>query len=481
MEDVEDNFTNLIKKIQVLMSPTSPKRISEEEEEDTAKQPLDPPSTPVMLQSKKQQQSGTPSRSSSLLLVAGLLLSSSTPPISITSSRSYSKISSRGMSPVRTSRKLEFELSGSEQASATQNDDLDVSDEEIEEMEEWEKKNEDLSSDDLKSWIERLRSLSEEEEEEAETVQKLVREADSIFSDDTSMSSTSGVYLIEDRRGKVGVYKPSCLEHIKHKGKNPLRNGLKSGDGALREVAAYALDSSSGRNRAGVPPTVLYKSGSLQKFVLHDCDAEDVGTALFDVENVHRIGILDLRIFNLDRHGGNMLFDSQSNRLVPIDHGLSFPPLNCLSEAEFGWMHWRQAKESFSGRTLAYLKDLDLSRDVAVLREIGLPESSVATMLVSTSVLRHCALKLGMTLFEIASCFVRRKELEIPSILENVVNKTIKENDELKITSVNFAEKVVENIDLEIRRIRKERFIEAFKKGINTTEIWKKMGPAVTP
>ena len=49
--------------------------------------------------------------------------------------------------------------------------------------------------------------------------------------------------------------------------------------------------------------------GSLQKFVPNAESCEDYGPNLFSTEDVHRIGILDLRILNCDRHTGNLLFD----------------------------------------------------------------------------------------------------------------------------------------------------------------------------
>jgi len=101
------------------------------------------------------------------------------------------------------------------------------------------------------------------------------------------------------------------------------------GEAGLREVAASLLDH-GGFSR--VPVTALAhvqhpifhveaglggrptswrgaptKLVSLQEFVEHDSDAGDCGASGFPVEEVHRIGILDIRIFNTDRHSGNIL------------------------------------------------------------------------------------------------------------------------------------------------------------------------------
>lgn len=69
--------------------------------------------------------------------------------------------------------------------------------------------------------------------------------------------------------------------------------------------------------------------GSLQKFVESYSNCEDMGPAAFPVEEVHKITVLDMRLANADRHGGNILVykqgDQSSIRLIPIDHGYCLP------------------------------------------------------------------------------------------------------------------------------------------------------------
>jgi len=117
------------------------------------------------------------------------------------------------------------------------------------------------------------------------------------------------------------------------------RSGIPLGSAACREVAAYVLDY---QGFAGVPPTCLavvqhenffdideervlasspasewaaltrkkVKLGSLQAFFDHDYDCEELPMAslrALPTREVHKIAVLDLRLFNTDRHGGNIL------------------------------------------------------------------------------------------------------------------------------------------------------------------------------
>lgn len=98
------------------------------------------------------------------------------------------------------------------------------------------------------------------------------------------------------------------------------------------------------------------KLGSLQEFVAHDCDTSEMGPSLFSLQDVHRIAILDIRLFNTDRHAGNILVQRPTGdrgrlsplarlnqpqcRLLPIDHGFCLP--EALEPPFFEWLHWPQ-------------------------------------------------------------------------------------------------------------------------------------------
>jgi hypothetical protein len=181
-----------------------------------------------------------------------------------------------------------------------------------------------------------------------------------------SPEGSGGAYFMQDETGSsiVGVFKPVDEEPMADnnprglppsKNGEGLKRGTKVGEGALREVAAYILDhpakDQNGEKSigfAGVPPTVLIKCcaeylqpkdetnaritvkiGSLQMFVQASSNCEDMGPAHFPVHEVHKIAVLDIRLANTDRNGGNILAcnqgDSAEWALVPIDHGYCLP------------------------------------------------------------------------------------------------------------------------------------------------------------
>jgi len=253
----------------------------------------------------------------------------------------------------------------------------------------------------------------------------------------------NGTYFMRDKEGKViAIFKPKDEEGSS--ANNPKRlddedeflpRGILVGDRALREVAAYQIDKG---HFSGVPETVMAtlnhpsfctvdgtdssKTGSLQAFVENDGASWDVGPSRFPVREVHKIGILDLRIFNNDRHGGNILMRENDNgeiELVPIDHGLSLT--STFDRAWFDWLMWPQAKQPFDEETRAYIYNIDVEADASLLLRLGIKEECVRTMIVSTTLLKQGAAA-GMTLYDIAS-MVCREDLEKPSLLEQMLSQ----------------------------------------------------------
>lgn len=59
-----------------------------------------------------------------------------------------------------------------------------------------------------------------------------------------------------------------------------------------------------------------------------------------------QVGVLDIRILNLDRHLGNILVTKDKHNgafsLVPIDHGYCLPDFRQISDVQFQWLNFKQ-------------------------------------------------------------------------------------------------------------------------------------------
>mmetsp|Transcript_27335 Transcript_27335/g.63733 ORF Transcript_27335/g.63733 Transcript_27335/m.63733 type:complete len:852 (+) Transcript_27335:101-2656(+) len=152
-----------------------------------------------------------------------------------------------------------------------------------------------------------------------------------------------------------------------------LREGVFSTQQAAREVAAFLID----HNRfAGVPETtlvhakhpkfvkadnqVVWKIGAFQVFAECTDTAGNFAPQVFTTSDIHRVGVLDVRIVNLDRNDGNLLVTLRKgsgsqkpyHELTPIDHGLSLPDRLEVFTDDSCWMSWPQAKEPFDRREI---------------------------------------------------------------------------------------------------------------------------------
>lgn len=237
-------------------------------------------------------------------------------------------------------------------------------------------------------------------------------------------NSTNGVYFVRDhRRRLVGVFKPKDED-------SGAKDGIKEGDAVAKEVAAYYLDH---KGLAHVPRTkqVLFEDlqtgdrrlGSLQEYIENIGAAEDFSSSLFKEDDIHAIGLLDLRLFNMDRHMGNLIVCGGSSelRLVPIDHGFCLPEFHSLSEAWYEWFSWKQAKQPFSSGIVEYVSELSIQRDVRLLKNLGIAEGSIMTF-VLCSILVQTGVRAGLTLYELACLYQRRVDIpETPSALEDMV------------------------------------------------------------
>jgi len=246
-----------------------------------------------------------------------------------------------------------------------------------------------------------------------------------------SESGVGGTYFLQDPNGDpFAVFKP--VDEEPGAPNNPKKlvteTLLPPGGGAAREVAAFYLD----RGFAGVPQTYLLnetttashgtKTGSIQQYIKNDGESSEFGYSTFLVNDVHHIGTLDIRLFNLDRNGENILIRKEGNhhRLIPIDHAYILPDSINDHEPYFDWMYWPHAKQPFDEETKNYISSLDVDADATVLRSLGLSEESIRTMKVSTMLLKHCA-GLGKNLFEIAVLMCRDSRSGAKSRLQEMV------------------------------------------------------------
>lgn len=259
-------------------------------------------------------------------------------------------------------------------------------------------------------------------------------------------SGLGGAYFFRNCQGEnIAIVKPTDEEPYAPNnpkgfignalGRPGLKRSVRVGETGFREVAAYLLDHDGFAN---VPSTALvmvthpifnindgvkgnmHKSGkhvskiaSMQQFVPHDFDASDHGPSSFPVAAVHRIGILDIRILNTDRHAGNLLvrkFGAVESygkvELIPIDHGFCLP--ESLEDPYFEWVHWPQASIPFSEEELEYIDNLNPFRDSEMLK-MELPmihEACLRVFVVCTILLKEAA-AFGLCLAEIGEMMSR--------------------------------------------------------------------------
>ncbi|XP_071735701.1 phosphatidylinositol 4-kinase gamma 7-like [Rutidosis leptorrhynchoides] len=300
-----------------------------------------------------------------------------------------------------------------------------------------------------------------------------------------------GAYYFKNIKGEsVAIVKPTDEEPFapnnpkgfvgKALGQPGLKRSVRVGETGFREVAAYLLDYD---HFANVPPTALVKithsifnvnddvSGninnnskkiqrkkklyskiaSLQQFIPHDFDASDHGTSSFPVSAVHRIGILDIRIFNTDRHAGNLLVRKVKNddvgrfsevELIPIDHGLCLP--ENLEDPYFEWIHWPQASIPFSEDELEYIEKLDPYSDADMLKtELPMIREACLRVLILCTIFLKEAASYGLCLAEIGEMMSRefRRGEEEPSELEVLfmeARKILSEKEAEMVVSPNL-------------------------------------------
>jgi len=240
----------------------------------------------------------------------------------------------------------------------------------------------------------------------------------------TSGGTGGSYFLTNHHNQKQAVFKP----HDEETQSLLMTNyGIRAGNCYLREIAAYLIDQS-------IPCTLKIelqlaetfhnrqKIGSLQKFIVGK-EVGNFGTIFYDnfsVRQVHKIGILDIRILNGDRNGGNLLLtkDELSRwELVPIDHGLAFVEKLNIAKDAWIWLDWPQTKQKFDPFTVHLINNINIERDIARLRkEVNFSEIVFENLRISCLVLKKCT-NHGLTLYEIG-CILTRPNDDTLSIIE---------------------------------------------------------------
>ena len=257
------------------------------------------------------------------------------------------------------------------------------------------------------------------------------------------------------------------------------RKGILSGESAEREVAAYLLDSEGVYK---VPLSVYVemmgfksngiKRGSLQSFVSHSDVAGNFGTGMFPVREVHKIGILDLRLLNCDRNENNILVQRSkgASKMIPIDHGLCLPDCIEIYDYEVVWMSWPQSHEPFGNEELEHILSIDVYKDLKLLRSrLNIREKCLRNFLAVNILLKQAAFY-GFTLNQIGMMVYRVQEDE-PSMLQKLLqqsrdlHKRIKgliANKEEKMNGIMYKELVIEEKDFIERLSTTDEQCESF-------------------
>jgi len=218
------------------------------------------------------------------------------------------------------------------------------------------------------------------------------------------------------------------------------RRGIEIGLGALREEAAFVIDSASG-GQANVPTTTrasfeeggVRKRGSVQQFVEASIGpVEDFGMprelhaaeAMVALDNAQAVACFDIRTFNTDRHPGNLLLAGpRPHKIVSIDHGCVLPAWWALESSRFdAWLDWPHVKAPPSEATVNLVTQVrdTLPQVIKDLEKLGLPRQAIWTLEISTLLLQKCVLVHGIPLRSIALLMTRSDPGE-PCWLERTV------------------------------------------------------------
>lgn len=295
----------------------------------------------------------------------------------------------------------------------------------------------------------------------------------------------SGSYFLRgSEKEDLCIFKPFDEEPYAHN--NPkgfvgklhskgIRQGVLSGEGAAREVAAYLVDDKRIHRvpltffaevfhpyfeRSQIQGTVQQdgkitssngisklentklKFGSLQLLKKNNGTSDDFSCRLFSLEQMQAIAALDIRILNCDRNTGNILVrrSTEDGRvsIYPIDHSLSFPDNLSIVDWEVCWTVWPQVEQPTNPKLKEYISTLNPRKTCKILKNlIGMRPICLRNYRIAETLLIK-GTELGLTLGEIGK-ILYKKDLDETSILEGVVKKA----EEMTLAFSNPAQKVL--------------------------------------
>jgi hypothetical protein len=259
---------------------------------------------------------------------------------------------------------------------------------------------------------------------------------------------TGGTYFLKDVYKNVrGVFKPIDEEpftpnnprgYVGSLNSQGIRAGIKSGTSGFKEIAAYLLDHSHFSSvpatglveskhptyKYGLQDSLCAKKGSFQVFISNLGSIEDFSVKQFPNIEVQKIAILDIRVLNMDRNVANILVTPEK-KLIPIDHGLSIPEALNINEYDLCWMDFPQSKDLIEESCLEYISMIDPLKDISFLKEnFSFPDKSLMFLRISSILLKKGA-QAGLSLNQIGSLLYRKEYESSPSVIEEVVQKSI--------------------------------------------------------
>lgn len=248
-----------------------------------------------------------------------------------------------------------------------------------------------------------------------------VREGLVHYPPELSEEGVNGTYFLRNANGeKIAVFKPHDEEGRSQNNPKGIEDdydanyGIPQGEGVLREVAAYRLDKDT--HFSGVPRTTLVTLrspdfrnnnmvlGSLQEFVTNDGDLWDIGPGMLEASEVEKIAFLDLRLWNNDRHAGNIL--RKGRQLIPIDHGAALPVK--WGRQWWEWQNWSVVERPPSPAVRMAAQRLDPIGDAKKVAQLGLGPAVQRTVRLAGQLLQ-LAMARGVPMGTLAGVVVGEK------------------------------------------------------------------------